>query len=166
MNVDRAARWAEVLANFGVIVTLVVLIIQVQDNTRSLRSQAIMERGSVFTEPFFSSESLLPTTLAKIKAVDGPETMAAAYMDRYGLTYEEGVAWTRHKLAAWTSLEAEHAVFGPSPGLSDRIRILFPFPDQQVWLNGDGLDWLSTAEFRDYVLDLYAEWESERLTEE
>ncbi|MEN8375677.1 MAG: hypothetical protein ABFS34_09535 [Gemmatimonadota bacterium] len=166
MNVDRAARWAEVLANFGVIVTLVVLIIQVQDNTRSLRGQAILDRAAVFTEPFISSESLLPTTLAKLTAVDGAESVVAAYMDRYDLTYEEGAAWTRHKLATWTSLEAEYAVLGPSTGLRERIRILFPFPNERIWLTGGGLDWLSTAEFRDYVLDVYAEWESDHPTQE
>lgn len=165
MNVDRAARWAEALANFGVIVTLIVLIIQVQDNTRSLRSQAILERAAPFTQPFFSTESFLPTTLAKIKAVDGTSSMIAAYMDRYGLTHQEASAWWRHQLAIWTSLEAEYAVFGPSPALGDRLSILFPYPDVQIWIEMGSLAWLSTGEFRDYVLGLYAEWESERPTE-
>ena len=127
-------------------------------------AKAILERAAVFTDPFYSTESLLPTALAKIKAVDGPESIVAGYMDRYGLTYEEGAAWERSGLAMWTSLEAEWAVFGPSPALVDRLAILFPFADVRIWLDGGGLEWVSTVEFRDYVLDLYAEWKSEEAT--
>ncbi len=157
MKLDRAARWAEILANIGVIITLVVLIFQVRDNSRVLRSQSILSRSAAFTEPFFS-ESLAPSVLAKIKAVDGAEPIVAAYMDRYNLTYEEGAVWSRHLLSLWSSLETEYALFGPSPGLSDRIRILLPFPDEQLWIEHGGLVWLSTPEFQRYVEGLRAEF--------
>ena len=89
MNLDRMARWAEILGNFGVVVTLVLLILQIQDNTQALRGQAVLDRAATLTQPFLG-ESSVPEILGKIKAVDGPEPAVQAYMDRYALTYEEG----------------------------------------------------------------------------
>lgn len=155
MRAERVAHWVEITANLGVIVTLVVLILQVADNTRALRGQAIAERGTAFTEPFLS-ESMAPSVLAKIKAVDGPEPLVQAYMDRYDLTYEEGAVWTRHVLSLWTSLEAEFAVLGTSDELRGRIQILLPFPDQMLWFEHGGPEWLSTPGFRSYVESLRA----------
>lgn len=156
MKLERVAHWAEILANFGVIVTLVLLMLQVRDNTRALHGQAILQRGAAFTDPFLS-ESAAPTVLAKIKAMDGPEPAVAAYMDRYDLTYEEGAVWLRHIHSLWTSLEAEFAVLGESAELEQRIRILLPFPDVVIWFENGGPDWLSTPGFRDYVQRLRAE---------
>ncbi len=155
MRLERVAHWAEILANLGVIVTLVVLILQVADNTRALRGQAITERGSAFTDPFLS-ESQAPAVLAKIKAVDGPEPLVRAYMDRYDLTYEEGAVWSRHVLSLWTSLEAEFAVLGASDELGGRIQILLPFPDIELWFEHGGPEWLSTPGFRSYIESLRA----------
>ena len=54
MKLERVAHWAEILGNFGVIVTLVLLALQIQDNTRTFRSQAIVERAAPLLEPFLS----------------------------------------------------------------------------------------------------------------
>jgi hypothetical protein len=156
VRLERAAHWAEILANFGVVVTLVILIFQVGDNTRALRGQAILDRGAAFTEPFLS-ESAAPTVLSKIKAVDGPEPLVQAYMERYDLTYEEGALWSRHQHSIWTSLEAEYAVLGESDELSNRIRILIPWADTDLWFENGGPEWLSTPGFRGYIERLRAE---------
>lgn len=156
MKLDRVAHWAEILANFGVIVTLVFLLLQVRDNTRALEGQAILQRSAAFTGPFLS-ESVVPAVLAKIKAVDGPEPAVEAYMDRYSLTYEEGAVWERHIFSVWTSLEAEYAVFGESEELEQRIRMLLPFPDNVIWFENGGPDWVSTPGFRDYIERLRAQ---------
>jgi len=156
VKVERVSHWVEIVANFGVIVTLVLLMLQVRDNTRALEGQAILQRGAAFTEPFLS-ESAAPEILAKIKAVDGSEPVVAAYIERYGLTYAEASVWLRHVLSIWTSLEAEYAVLGESPDLANRIQILFPFPDQEIWFDNGGPDFLSTPQFRDYVERLRAQ---------
>jgi len=156
MKLERAAHAVEISANVGVIVTLVLLMLQVRDNTRALEGQSILQRGAAFQEPFVS-ESEVPAVLAKIKAVDGPEPSVTAYMDRYGLTYEEAAIWTRHVWSVWTSLEAEYAVLGESPELSQKIRILLPFPDQEVWIESGGADWFNTPGFREYVERLRAQ---------
>jgi len=156
VKLERASHAVEILANVGVIVTLVLLILQVRDNTRALEGQAIIQRGAAFQEPFVS-ESSVPAILAKIKAVDGPEPLVTAYMDRYGLTYEEAAIWNRHVWSVWTALEAEYAVLGESPELSQKIRILLPFPDVEVWFEHGGADWYNTPGFREYVERLRAE---------
>jgi hypothetical protein len=156
VKLDRLAHWAEILANFGVIVTLVLLTLQVRDNTNALQGQAVFQRGAAFTAPYLS-ESRAPAILAKIKAVDGVEPVVAAYMERYDLTYEEGAVWLRHVFSIWTSLEAEYAVLGESPDLAHRIQLLFPYPDQEIWLDNEGTSFLSTPRFRDYVERLRAE---------
>lgn len=155
MKLERVAHWAEIFANVGVIVTLVLLMLQVRDNTRALEGQAILQRGAAFTDPFLS-ESAAPEVLAKIKAVDGLEPAVAAYMERYDLTYAEAALWLRHLLSLWTSLEAEYAVLGDSEELSQRIRVLLPFPDQEIWFDNGGPEWLSTPGFRAYIERLRA----------
>ena len=120
MKLERVAHWAEILGNFGVVVTLVLLVLQIQDNTQALRSRAIVERADALLQPFLS-ESQVPSILAKIKAFDEPEPVAQAYVERYGLTYEEGAVWLRHVTSVWTSLEAEYFRIG-SPGLTDGRR--------------------------------------------
>ena len=156
MRLERTAHWAEILANFGVIVTLVLLMLQVRDNTRALEGQAILQRGAAFTDPFLS-ESQLPSVLATVKTVDGIEPIVDAYMDRYDLTYEEGAVMARHVWSLWTSLEAAYAVLGETEELGQQIRILLPFPDQEIWLEHGGPDWIGTPGFRDYVQRLRAE---------
>lgn len=84
MKIERAAHWVEILANIGVIVTLLLLILQVRDNTQTLRSQAIVQRAAPLLQPFVD-KAPIPDILAQIKAVDGPEPMVQALMDRYGL---------------------------------------------------------------------------------
>ena len=150
MKIERVSHWVEILANLGVIVTLVLLMLQVRDNTRALEGQAIVQRGQAFTEPFLS-ESTAPAVIAKIKAVDGSEPVVDAYMERYGLTYAEGAVWLRHTFSIWTSLEAEYAVLGESEDLSQRIRILLPFPEQEIWFEHGGPEFLSTPGFKAYI---------------
>ena len=78
-------------------------------------------------------------------------------MERYDLTYEEGALWSRYQNSIWTSLEAEYAVLGESDELSDRIRILIPWADVDLWFENGGPEWLSTPEFRSYIERLRAE---------
>jgi hypothetical protein len=116
----------------------------------ALRGQAILERASTLTQPFLS-ESPFPEILAKIKAVDGSEPAVQAYMDRYSLTYEERAVWLRHMLSIWTALETEYAMLGASEELATRIRLLMPFPDQAVWFENGGPEWLSSPDSRGHI---------------
>ena len=150
MKLDTTARWAEVLGNIGVVVTLVLLLVQIQDNTQVLRSQAFVDRGAALNEPFLSATEL-PAIIAKIKAVDGEHPMIRAYMDRYDLSYAEGEIWSRHVLSQWITLEAEYTMVGDSPALASRVSQFLGFPDQQIWFENGGPAWLSNPDFRTYM---------------
>jgi hypothetical protein len=156
MKRERIELWAHILGNFGVVVTLVFLALEVRDNSKALRSQAFIERNATLTQPFLR-DSELPAILAKIKSVDGAEPLNEAYIQRYELGYDEAAIWIRHVLAIWTTLEAEYALLGDSEGLKSRIRLLLAYPDQELWYDGGGLDWLSSSEFRSYVERVAAE---------
>lgn len=156
MKIERIALWGQVLGNLGVVATLVFLALEVRDNSKALRSRAFLERNATLAQPFLS-DSELPAVLAKIKSVDGPEPLEESYMRRYELSYSEAAIWTRHIVALWTTLEAEYALLGHSEGLRDRIRLLLAYPDQALFFDGGGLDWLSSSDFRSYVERVAAE---------
>lgn len=147
MKLDDTARWAEILGNLGVVVTLVLLLLQIQDNAQILQGQAFVERGAALNDPFVN-DTALPSIIAKIKAVDGEDPMIRAYMDRYALSYAEGEVWARHVLSMWVGLEAEYTTFGASESLARRMSQLLQYPDQQIWYDNDGSSWLSSISFQ------------------
>lgn len=150
MRLERVAHWAEIVANFGVIVTLVILILQVQENTQVLRSQAIASRAVPMFEPFVH-EGPLPRILARIKEVDGPEPMVDALMERYSLSYADAASWSRHMSHVWTSLDAEYELVGGSEALANRIRSLLQASDQAVWFENGGARRAVSLDFLAYI---------------
>lgn len=89
----------------------------------------------------------------KVKAVDGAEGLAVAYMERYGLTYEQASIWTRCQGAVWSGLEADFVLLGESPEIETRIRsFLDLYPDFRLWWENASADpGLVGPEFRTYV---------------
>jgi hypothetical protein len=88
MKLQDVAHWAEILASLAVVVSLVFLTLEIRENTISLESQAIRHR-SIALNSTFARNPKIPEILAKTKAVDGPEPLEHAYVERYGLIYEE-----------------------------------------------------------------------------
>lgn len=150
MRLERLAHWAEIVGQAGIIVTLVVLILQIRENSRILQGQAIMQREAPLTEHFLG-ESPLPNILAKMKAVDGAEPIVQLFMDRYGLSYEEGVVWTRHATSVWVSMAAEYALLGESEALAQQIRALLGEVDHRIWWENGGPARLGHPAFVSYV---------------
>jgi len=119
----------------AIVVTLIVLIIEVRENTASIDRQASVDRISAATEPFFDAE--LASILVKIKSIDGEDTSAVnAYVENYGLSHEEAVLWTRHLWYLWKTLEAEYVSSGESEALDDQISLLLLSRDNQIFLEG------------------------------
>jgi len=155
VKLRRVAHWVEIIANVGVIATLLILILQVRDNTQVLRSQAIVQRAAPLLQPFIE-QAPIPDILAQIKAVDGSEPMVQAYMDRYGLTYADGNSWARHVSQVWVSMEAEYALFGGSDFLDGRIRGLLSSQDQRIWYENGGAQRALSDVFLEYVEEVSA----------
>lgn len=153
MKLDRVAQWVGILANLGVVVSLVFLVREVQDNTRTLRIQADAERAAALSERVLTNPAL-PEILAKIKAVDGREPNALAFQERYGLTYAEAVTWIRYLGESWSRLEVEYARFGRSDALTHRIRQLLANPDQALWYDTGTPSWYLGQGFQAYVTSL------------
>ncbi|MEJ2312649.1 MAG: hypothetical protein P8Y11_09655, partial [Gemmatimonadales bacterium] len=146
------AQLAEIAASLAVVATLIILTLEVRDNTRALEGQAVRERSAALNEAYVRSP-LLPSILAKVKEVDGAEPGETALMERYDLSYEEAAIYGRYLVQILTGLEAEFLSDGPSPGLRDRIQLLFLFPDVQLnW--DDGAPQVQDATFREYVTKL------------
>lgn len=148
MKLQNVAHWAEITASFAVVVSLVLLIQEVQGNTQALERQAALDRAIALNSPFFEATELA-SVLAKIKDVDGADPVPEALADRYGLTAEEAILWERHLWLTWSNLEADYAEIGESEELSRILRLLLSHPDQQVYWESAAAD--SDPEFRAFV---------------
>jgi len=150
MKLELIARWAEIIASVAVVVSLIFLTIEVRENTLAVESQAIRDRSQSLNFSFVTS-SKVPEILAKIKETDGPEALEQAYVDRYGLSYEEAGIWARYVGQIWTNLEADFTLNGESEGLKERIQLLLiNFPDEQLFWDTGALQ-VTSSEFRGYV---------------
>ena len=162
MNLKQTASWAEIIASAAVGVSLVFLISEIRDNTRALDWQAIRDQSTTLNAPFVIDPKI-PAILAKIKEIDGPEPIEQAFVDRYGITYEEAAIFGRYVSANLNVIEAEFALTGPSPRLQERIQLLLSFPDAQLVLQ-----WapqLSSEEFIEYVNEVRGAPVSEKVKE-
>lgn len=155
MKLERAAQWAEIFANFGVILSLLFLVFEVRENTQILRIQAAEERTTALNAPILSNSGLAEI-LAKIKTVDGVEPHVEAFMERYELTYAESTIWTRYLGDLWSGMDVEFVQLGPSEQLAHRIRQLLAFPDETLWLDSGSADWFMSDNFRAYVASIRA----------
>ena len=150
MNIDRASRWVEILANIGVLATLLFLAIEVRNNTRTLQRQAVLDRSHVMNYPFLESPQLA-AILAEVKAVDGwGGAYETAFAERYETSIENGIVWARHLSMVWAALQADFALLGESNELAERVQLLLSFPDNQLWWERSG-EILYSPEFHAYV---------------
>ena len=133
MKLQDWAHWAEICASVGVIATLLFLIFEVRETTLTIEKQVISDRAAALNAPFLG-ESELPSILEKIKAVDGPESMEYALMERYGLTHSEASIWARYQGQVWSGLESEYVRNGDTEILRERIQHLDSFPDIRLVL--------------------------------
>ncbi len=95
-------------------------------------------------------ESDLSAILAKIKAVDGPDSNIVPFMEAYELTYSEAALWERHLWYVWEVLEAEYVANGPSETLDNTVLSLLIARDVQLYVENSGGIRFST-EFRRYI---------------
>jgi hypothetical protein len=151
-KLEQWAQWAEIVASVAIVVSLVFLVQEVRYNTSILERQAVLDRTAAFNDQFFE-DSPLPEILSKVKAVDGPEPLEQAFVERYGLSYEEAVRWVRHLSFVWSALEADYQMNGRSQALEAVASGLLDYPDNQLFWDR-GAPQIATGEFRQYVAAL------------
>lgn len=146
---------AELIGLTVLTVSVVVLIYEVRANTAAIAYQAKMDAFRAVADPFFESDAL-SQVLAKIKTVDGFPPPIPAYRERYGLTAEEAILWTRHMIVLWGGIESTYLAYGPSPTLAQNISILLTNPDNQIYV-GQRAALTASEEFLDYIRDVQAQ---------
>lgn len=153
-KLGRWAQWAEIIASVAIVISLVFLILEVRYNTALLERQAVLDRTEAFNSPFLG-DTVMPSILTRIKAVDGFEAMEQALVERYDLTYQEAVLWVRHLAVLWTVLEADYRVNGRTPALEGVAWSLLGSPDNQLYWD-HGAPQVTSGEFRGYVAGVRA----------
>ena len=140
MKIKEWAPVAEVIASVAVVITLIALIVEIRQGALMQEQQMQMDRIAILNDPFLSSPELA-TVYAKVKAVDGLEPVAEAFIERYELTVEEAVLWSRLVQSVWQTWQSQYLFGGPSEELESNIRDIFHYPDVQIvyQTNEDGM---------------------------
>ena len=133
MKIEKVSAWAELLASIAVVVTLVVLVLEVQATNVALERQAALDGVSGFTDAFFEAP-VLADVLAKIKAVDGTDPIQDGLVARYGLTVPEAIIWSRHLWVVWSGVEADFLIRGDQPEIRAMVSVLKGSPDNEIYL--------------------------------
>lgn len=113
-----------------------------------------MERVSISMDPYFASADLA-RIYAKVKAVDGMEPVAETFVDRYDLTPEEAVLWSRLVSNGWHVKQVHFLTDGPSEELENEIKGLDQYPDVRIVFEANEDDAL-LPEFVEYVESIIA----------
>jgi hypothetical protein len=152
MTLERWSHWAEIGASVAVVLTLLLLVQQVRQNTLMLERQVALDRATAFNAPYLG-ESEFPAILEQIKTVDGPEPVEQAFVARYDLTYQQAIRWVRHLALVWTALESDYVANGRSDPLDAVAWSLLGSRDNQLyWENG--APQITNGGFRQYVSTL------------
>ncbi len=130
----RLSDWAstaEIVSSIAVLATLIFLVVEVRTNTATLQRQVDLDQAARDTQMMDSP--YLPGIIAKIKQVDVGtiEPAVQAFMDRYGLTFEEADRFSRFLRQNWLGYQADF-YFGET-GIDEEIRGILMNPDQALW---------------------------------
>jgi hypothetical protein len=133
MKIERVSHWVEILANVGVIVTLLLLVTEVRGNTLALQRQTRLDRADAMNAAFLE-RAVMPTILAEIKAIDtwDGNPFEVAFVERYQVPIEHAIVWARYLMVVWSGLEGDYVLDGESPDLARRVQLLLSFPDNRL----------------------------------
>ena len=148
----RFREWvpaAEIFASIAIAISLIVLILEVRQNTLVQERQIQIDQRAAFNDPFVVSP-VHARILAKVKAVDGLEPNSQAYIDRYELTVEEAGTWARHNTNIWSGFQSQYFFSGPTEVLESSLRGIFKYPDAMIVFDINE-DTFLRAEFVTYV---------------
>ena len=130
---EKLSHWAsiaEIASSLAVLVTLIVLIFQMRENTAAIQRQAALERTRIVSTDMINSGEL-PRILSNIQARDGVPEVEQAFIEEYGMSPEDSIRWARHLGFIWGAFEADY--FAGIPGLEANIRFGQQFADGQLF---------------------------------
>jgi len=157
MKLEKLALLAETIGGAAIIVSLLVLIQEVRQNTAVQNRQIQIERYLQYTDSYIDPAAARQV-YAKIKAIDGLEPLAEAYVERYGLTPEEAVLWSRLVSRTFYYWQVDYDLQGESEGLATEVSFVPRYPDAMLAFEVNE-DELMTPEFRAFAESV---WENEQ----
>ena len=149
MKLKDIALLTEIVGGVGILISLVVLVLEVRQNTALVERQILLDRSNWATQ-IIDSPYIAPI-FAKIKAIDDDIVPTErAFMDQYDLTFEEATRFTTWLRREWSGYEAEFEL--GTPGLDSVIKDMLQHKDQNLF-------WMTTrstftADFVNFVDDL------------
>ena len=153
MHTRRLSDWAQVLGSVAVVVSLLLLLQEVRGNTRAVERQAAVDRASALSDPFFQDPDLR-LAFDKVRVVDGPHAVQAAFMDRYDHTSSEALVFTRHLLQLWSTVEADFN-YGDRDLAAEWVEALLLNPDNRLFVEHHRFG----GEFGTLVHDVARRWD-------
>jgi len=146
---DVALKYGHVFA-----VSLVFLVFEIRQNTLTQEREMQLDRYLGLTDPYLNAPEI-GAIYAKVKAVDGMEPLAGAYVDRYKLTPAEAVVWSRLVSRSLLTLHAQFQFGGPSEEFDTILRGLFVYPDFRMAfeINEDSLLSSEFVQYADSIID-------------
>lgn len=132
MKLKKVALITEIVGGAGILVTLIILVFEVRENNSLADRQIRLDRANARAALAVNSP-YIPTIIAKIKAVDidAVSPGAAAFMDRYDLTYEEANRFSTYLRRQWRGNEADY--YAGTPDLDRTVRQQLNWPDQKLY---------------------------------
>ena len=156
MKLEKIVQLTEIIGGAAILISLVILILEVQNNSRLLERQMSMDRVNARTETIINSP-YLPEIIAKIKEVDGVATNpeVVAFMERYPLTHEEAQRMVRHIGRQWEGYAADFHT--GSTDVAGIISLSLTWPDHRLfwefasrqYFDEDFVDFVEIVQSRD-----------------
>ncbi len=135
MKLENLANISEIFSSIAIVITLIVLVFEVNGNTAAIQRQVDNDRASRLTDIYDSP--YLPSIFAKINEVDSDSINPMIYVlrEQYELTFEEAGRLNQYMSQYWRGYEADF--LSAQPGSEDRdaqmIRILNSPLDAIFW---------------------------------
>jgi hypothetical protein len=132
MESKKVRDWLEIGATFAVLAGLLLVVQEIRVNTKAVALQAAIDTSAALTDPFFQSAELHSAS-QKIHDIDGAYAPEAALIQRYDLSPEEAIVWSRHLLQIWILLEATYE-FQDKETAIRHARVLLLAPDNRAFV--------------------------------
>lgn len=153
MSRSRLPVFVEVLTGISIVVSLVLVAMEVRANTKAIERQIRVDRAQAMALPVLESAPLREA-YGIIKNRDGWEPEVSAFMEAYGLSPEQAIAWTRFLHRMWLETEADFEYMGPDPELLISVVGSLTFPDNRLFWEAAADAF--TPEFRAFVGEAWA----------
>lgn len=160
MESKKIRDWLEIVATLSVLAGLLLVAQEIRVNTRANALQTAVDTSAALTEPFFQSKELKSAS-EKIHRLDGAYAPEVALIERYDLSPEEAIVWSRHLLQIWIQVEAMYKY--QDEALAVRYaRTLLRAPDNRAFVESYQF---FDPEFNQLLSGLLADLENSRASE-